>query len=429
MKISTKVLGLIVLITAITLVVSSLPAFAGGEGNGEGNQNQGVGGGGSTSGNCLSYPVIWAEGVTKVLRGEYEVVNTTGVLWYWWGTDSDGTPLSCLPDPQNTTLCDDGDNITAIGPLPGPEPEPVPEVTLLSDEEPTEPDVQPLRKVWVQQDPENDWQAGSADWSATPVNIDWLDWGDSIESVDWTVNSKVRCEMVLSKDLEEESAMLQYFMYHVSGWGITEMWGISREVMSELDDDGIEVCDFDNGGPMLDDCSRASVYTPCARLTIQKLLVLREDPALDTLVWVPTEGWTGEGLINSSIFNAAVHEATGEGVGEFPAEINVKGKIMYGYTWSVRDLNDATVNEGGIATGDYRLTFSLDETCGSDILGDDILQNTFFEEGVTDFIENNTVVIVPVEGGSVTASEEPVTGATAVLDIENDLTYIDIRIA
>jgi hypothetical protein len=418
MKISTKVLGLIVLITAITLVVSSLPAFAGGEGNGEGNQNQGEGGGGSTSGNCLSYPVIWAEGVTKVLRGEYEVVNTTGVWWYWWGTNSTGAPLSCLPDPQNTTLCDDEDNITATGPLPGPEP--VPEVTLLSDEEPTEPDVQPLRKVWVQQDPHNDWLAGSADWSATPVYIDWLDWGDSIESVDWTVNSKVRCEMVLSKDLDPSDPMLQYYMYHVNGWGITEMWGISREVMSELEVDGIEVFDFDNGDPMLDTGSRATVYTPCARLTIQKLLVDRDDPALDTLVWVPAEGWTGDGLINSSIFNAAVHEATGEGVGEFPAEINVKGKIMYGYTWSVRDLNDLAL---GTEAGDYRLTFSLDSTCGVDVS-----QNTFFEEGVTDFIENNTVIVPVSEELSVTEGENPVTGATAVLDVDKDLTYIDIRI-
>jgi hypothetical protein len=415
MKIRT-ILGLIVLITAITLVVSSLPAIAGGNGNGKGNQNNGNGGGEPTAGNCLSYPVIWAEGMSKVLRvdpisQDPLAVITDGEWWYWWGTDSDGTPLSCLPDPQNTTFCNDEDNTTANGPLPGPEPTLTSEVVLLSDEEPTEPDIQPLRKVWVQQNGSNIWQAESADWRNTPVNIDWLDWGDSIESVDWTINSKVRCEMVLSKDLLEP--MRQYFMYHVDGWGITEMWGISRDGYPEMD-----------GDPVLDEGLRATVYTPCGRLTIQKLLVPREELNPDNLTWVPAEGWTEnetvtENLINPPIFNAAVHEATGEGTGAFPAEINVKGKIMYGYTWSARDLNDETEN-GGEAAGDYRLTFSLDKQCGS------VSQNTYFVDGVTDFIENETIVL-PV-GGTVTMSEEPETGATAVLDFDQDLTYIDIRI-
>jgi len=418
MKIRTKVLGLIVLITAITLVVSSLPAIAGGNGNGEGNQNQGVGGGEPTAGNCLSYPVIWAEGVTKILRivGDDPLdVMTEGVWWYWWGTDSDGLGLSCLPDPQDSEFCDDGDDTTAIGPLPGPEPasdstSESTDVIILSDEEPTEPDIQlPPRKVWVQQNPNNIWQAESADWSDTPVYIDRLDWGDSIEAVDWTVNSKVRCEMSLYKDIDELSPMRQYLMYHVDGWGITEMWGISKDGEVPVKDDGL----------------RASVYTPCARLTIQKLVPERDDLRLDTLVWVPTKGWTEpEGvttdLINEPIFNTAVYESTVDGPGAFPAEINVKGKIMYGYTWSVRDLNDEIVN-GGIATGDYRLTFSLDSTCGGEIV-----QNTFFEEGVTDFIENE--LVDSDEGEVVVTGEEPETGATADLDWDKDLTYIDIRI-
>jgi hypothetical protein len=128
-------------------------------------------------------------------------------------------------------------------------------------------------------------------------------------------------------------------------------------------------------------------------------------------------------LINPPIFNKVVYEA-GDGPGYYNAEINVKGRIIFGYTWSVRKLHDDTLNASG--EGDYRLTFSFDENCGSVDL------NTFFVDGVTE-------IMVPLEEVLLAEpEEEPGGGAVGVLvpaefdEFGNltggNFTYMDVRI-
>lgn len=359
-------------------------------------------------GNNLSYPVIWAEGVTKVLPGTLGMAPLTdGVWWYQWGTngvDPDVTPASCPPDPDESNLvlnpdglnyCDDG--ITNS-------------LTLFAGE-PIADNPMPLAKVFLQKDAKNIWQAGSADWSAAPVNVNWIDWGDNLESIDWYTRSQVRTEMVMFQDLLE--AMVEYEMRHTSGWGIDEVHGLATDLLKT---------------PLIGAGLKATVYSHCARLTIQKLLVKRDDPKLAILQWVPYEGWSEpEGyefdLINPHIFNGSVHEG-GDGPGYYSAEINVKGRIIYGYTWNVRTLNDDTpVPPSMIPTpaGDYRLTFSFD----NNVVG--VPLNTFFTQG--------TQIIVPLEvevAAEVIEAEADNSGdeggGTAVIDIANNLTYIDIRI-
>lgn len=348
-------------------------------------QGKGGGSGGNPNpemaGNNLSFPVLWAEGVTKALRGTPVVYSLSGEWWYWWGTDPvDDEPLSCSPDPEDPNFCEDGDTDPATDPF----------------EEPGTGDV----KVYLQQDLDNEWQAESADMSAAPLHVDWIDWGDNLEAVDWYTRSQVRTEVVLYQDLEDldppMAPMTQYEMKHLYGLGIDEMHGTTGTVL-----DGLQ----------------ATIYSPCARLTIQKLLVDREvladDPSL--LTWVPEEGWLGSAsvIINNPIFNMAVHDAA-DGPGYYNAEINVKGKIIFGYTWNVRRLNEGA--------GDYRITFSFDQVC------DTVNLNTFFTPGVTEIIlpeeeEESTLVASDDEGG-----ESPVGGATAMLDTLNNLTYIDVRI-
>ncbi len=358
-----------------------------------------------SAGNNLSYPVIWAEGVAKALPGMPEMVpQLGGAYWYWWGTegvDPDVVPLSCAPDPDDIAFCDNGITGT-VGDIPGVGYEDA------------------LVKAFLQKDFANVWQAGSADWSAAPVNVHWIDWGDNLESVDWYTRSQVRTEVVLFQDLVEP--MLEYEMRHVDGWGIDEVHGLAA--------------DKGNNAPMLGPGTRATVYSNCARLTIQKLLVLRDDPLLADLVWVPQEGWKepeeypGLPLINEPIFNKAVYDA-GDGPGYYSAEINVKGRVIYGYTWSVRKLNDPT-GTPPTAAGDYRVTFSFDGTCGTTTL------NTYFIDGVTQImVPLETVVEASIEA-EVSAEEEPGGGAVAVLVpaqydefgnlIGGNLTYIDVRI-
>jgi len=360
--------------------------------------------GGETAGNNLSFPVIWAEGATKVLPGTPGMEPLlTGEWWYWYGTtgtDPDVVPLSCPPDPDadpslHEVYCDDGVAGTVTGASPSP------------------PSGFELVRAYLQKDQGNTWQASAVE-ALAPVNVDLIDWGDNLESVDWYTRSQVRTEVVLFESATEGDAeaygfpLLEYGMRHTSGWGITEVHGVAAS-LSETP-----------VAEVITDNSQATVYSPCARFTIQKLLVDRGDAELADLEWVPGAGWTEselaeEPLINDPIFNMAVHEAS-DGPGYYNAEINVKGRIIFGYTWNVRRLNDMT---GGTAAGDYRLTFSFDEACGGYTL------NTYFTDGITEImvpLEEELLVAAAEEG------EEPGGGGTSYLDFENNLTYMDISI-
>jgi len=323
--------------------------------------------------NNLSFPVIWSEGVAKTLPEPPTGLDylLAGEWWYWWGmegTDPDIVPLSCPPDPDDMLLCDDGIPGQTNGSAPG----------------------EGWVRAYLQKDALNAWQASSFDWSSSPVSVDRIDWGDNLESVAWNTRSQVRTEVVLFQDLATPGT--EYGMRHVSGWGINEVHGVAATGEPPV--------------PELGPGVEATVYSHCARLTIQRLLVNRGDPQLSDLVWVPGEGWApadgGDDIINPPIFNMAVYEG-GDGPGYYSAEINVKGRIIYGYTWNVRRLNDGA--------GDYRLTFSFDENCGG------VTLNTFFTDGITE-------LILPVE----VLLEEPGGGGTPALDYANNLTYIDITI-
>lgn len=385
------------LIGTLLIAICSQPSLAqnrgAGKGGGGGNGGGGGDGGGhvETAGNNLSFPVIWAEGVTKSLRGESGMTpQLKGEWWYWWGTegtDQNIVPLSGPPDPDDKNYLDDG--------IPGH----VTEGLEVPFDEPA------LVKAYLQKDEDNQWQAGSADWSSAPVEVNWIDWGDNLESVDWYLRSQVRTEVVLFQDLA--IPMLEYDMRHVDGWGIDEVHGIAADLSD------VEIL-----GPG----NQATVFSPCARLTIQKLTVARELIEPGMLVWIPEQGWTEAEsvppeleLIDPPIFNMAVHEA-GDGPGFYNAEVNVKGRIIYGYTWNVRKLNDGP--------GDYRITFSFDNLDG--------FLNTFFVEGTTQ-------ILIPLEeellAALIAESEETEGGGVPVLDAidpvtgeGNNLTYIDIRI-
>ena len=59
--------------------------------------------------------------------------------------------------------------------------------------------------------------------------------------------------------------------------------------------------------------------------------------------------WTGTGA-GAPVFNMAAWQRTTDGPGSYGAELNVGGKIVYGFVWRTTDLT----------AGEYRLTFSLD---------------------------------------------------------------------
>jgi hypothetical protein len=327
----------------------------------------------TTVGNNLSFPVIWSDGYEKVLREPRDpsVANLKGEWWHVWNLDpAEPTDMvySCLPNPSNPIYCEDGSN-------------------------PGEGTVSKIYRAYLQKDAKNIWQADN--FSATsPLKVDLIDWGDNLESIDWSLRSQVRTEIVLYENLWEP--VREYAMRHVYGWGIDEMHGLKTN---------------DGGQVLYGPGNQATVYSHNARLTFQKLNVDKDDIIPGSLTWVPNEGWTetiptGENIINAPIFNMAVYEAE-DGPGFYNAEINVKGKIIYGYTWNVKKLNEGV--------GYYRITFSLDE------FGGVVPLNTF--------IDSETEIILPVEElSSLYTREEGEKGGVAIIDVDNNLTYMDILI-
>lgn len=328
---------------------------------------------GETTGNNLSFPVIWAEGVDKPLRGE------PGML------------------PQL-----EGDY----------------EEVVNADGE--------LVRAYVQKDPDNVWQATAIDAigeGMVQVAVHEIDWGDNLEAVDWNTRSKVRTEVVLYHN--NIAPLKEYEMAYVSGLGMDEVHGLAATNVAPP-------------SPFYGPGDKSTVYSPLARLTIQKLHN-HEDPNFpaglewntESHVWQDgVMGDADDGFVNEiPIYNMAVWEGDGDGPAFYSAEINVKGKVIYGYTWDVKKLNEATINDG-IADGFYRMTFSLDD---QDEAGN-ILLNTSLSAAKIMLPDDDELELAMLESAildpNVLDSDEGGDTGGGVAEVlgELNLTYIDVYI-
>jgi len=242
-------------------------------------------------------------------------------------------------------------------------------------------------KWYYQREDLNYWQAENVDGSGSPVQVSWIDWSDNIESQIWTIRSIVRTEVVLFQDLA--TPLTGYEMAWLWGSGTDEMWGTN----------GVQY-----------PSSQATVFSWLARYTIQKLDAVPYTPeggVIDNntlgLAWNgATHQW--EGPVFAPLYNSAVWEA--EGVDGhalsaiYSAELNIPGKVIYGWNWNLKKLN--------AGTGYYRITYSFDPVTGPDKTP--VSCNTFFVDGVTQ--------ILPANPG----------GGVAQIDFANNLTYIDLLI-
>jgi len=320
------------------------------------------------AGNCLSVPVIWSDGFALDLRGEPGTLpKLNGEWWYVWGQDpvKPSDPIcSCKPHSVKPRLCADGSE-------PG-------------DGWST------VYKAYLENSEFNEWQAESTfPGRGSAFYVDLVDWADNLESSEWSLRSQVRTEIVLYENLE--LPMLEYAMRHVSGWVTNEVHGLQTTLENV---------------PLLGPGDRSTVYSHNMRFTVQKLLVDEDNIVDGSLTWVPNSGWTETELdpgplINKPIINQVVYEAP-DSPAYFQPEVDVEGKLVYRYNWNVRAFNEGA--------GFYRITYSFDE------YGGPVDLNTYFDE--------NTEIIAPVIGHLPT----PVGGGAAKLDIENNLTYMDIYI-
>jgi hypothetical protein len=190
-----------------------------------------------------------------------------------------------------------------------------------------------------------DWQAQTAD--GMPAHFDAnsnrvrgedvvVNWSDNLISQRWTPGAPVRIEVVLYQNKNESfptfgNSMMGYNMFYNSGKGSTEMWGTNTSTyMSDY----------------------RTVFSINARLKLEK----PGDPT--------TTAACG--------FNGAIWEAFNkDGPGNYVAEVNVSGNLIYGFNWM---LNQCDTTTGANPVGKWRLTFSLDPLA-KDLIGNPVLPN------------------------------------------------------
>lgn len=319
---------------------------------------RGGGGGGETSvPNNLSVPVIFT-GAPLPLNGTMLQYSFGGEFWYGWVDPLTLEQLACDPE-------------VAGCPPAGVE----------------------LFRIYLQQDPLNVWQAEHAD-LAGPWNVDFVDWSDNLESQVWSTSSVVRVEVVPYAFLPN---MLGFEMWWASGKGTDEMWGAkATNPVAEGDPAPAPPTTY---YPLY-----GTIHTANAVLTIQKLQAgsgsQAAPPAASAFVWdVGTRQWLAADPL--TMFTPATPAGYPAAL---TAELNIGGKVMFGYNWQLRRL---TMPAGVTKDGWWRLTYSTTDNAvvftGSTQLGPPV------------------AAAVSEEGGT------PL--FTPVVDLLHNITYIDVYIS
>lgn len=264
----------------------------------------------------LSFPVVLPEGTGLPVRSGASSSHLEGPFWYGWMEGRE--PVLCAP--------------STCTPPPGAD-------------------------VWrvYPQEPGR-WQAGLLSVrSGDTVNVSEVDWSDSLESTTWTTSSTIRVETTLYTVLAEP--LPAYELLRLPGAEGQEPWGV-------------KAANEDPTHPLPIDSGDATVITPCARLTVQKLEAsdAPSRPREGRYRWNASSAeWLGAA---STPINGAVWEQGARGAG-WSTAINGRGKALFRFDW---EPGRASLPGHVSAAGWYRLTFSLDGSvaggrrCGPSVL-------------------------------------------------------------
>lgn len=229
--------------------------------------------------------------------------------------------------------------------------------------------------LWLQGAPHNTWTASTyAGTGWLPAQANLIDWGDNLEARSWKVNSVIRVEAVFtSNELwnyrhQYGGTEKGYNMTWVSGQGISEIWGTDQTTYLPTE---------------------ATIYTNKAELVIQKVATLEQGfplpPNGGTFTWDHDEHvWTNNGSVLPVYLGNTVYSA----------EINVKGKVIFGYNWFTKN--------SACTPGIYRITF----------------YETY--PGSPMFSLDGAQIVDP--------SDSPNEGGKHYVDYTNNITYIDIML-
>ncbi|HKI94874.1 MAG TPA: Ig-like domain-containing protein [Gemmatimonadales bacterium] len=162
----------------------------------------------------------------------------------------------------------------------------------------------------------NVWQAAWIDGAQGAIHGAEVAWGDNLTHQTWTTHSPIRVEVTL---YAYQYAPLKGFnMSVLYGSGTTEMQGTDGTTSAMI----------------------PTIYAVTPRLIIQKLDDVTREPVY-------------------TLFDGTVYEGLGgDGPGSFGAEVNVSGKVVYGYNLM---LQDAAVPADLHKYGWWRITFALDD--------------------------------------------------------------------
>ena len=209
---------------------------------------------------------------------------------------------------------------------------------------------------------EADWIDGAT--LAGPVEVDIVDWGDDLIRVLWSEgNNPIRVELNFFQTAADADGTFQGGTT-LMGYAIEPLWpppfsdgrppavgeGEKLEVWAVPDD---------GGGSDLLPAPLASVYSQNARMTIHELTwAMMPDSFQDAdLTGYPTGAIpnTMDPGYDDWIANIELDSLVGgeEGGGVFSSEVNQGGRVLYGLSWGL---------DGGVDSGWYRITVSLDET-------------------------------------------------------------------
>jgi hypothetical protein len=238
----------------------------------------------------------------------------------------------------------------------------------------------------------NDWQAESvvAQTALAPLYLDWIDWGDNLESKDWNLKAPVRVETVLYVNVPNAQAVFRnptpdaFVMASLGGTKREELFGTNGKYTMPVIRPG-------------DEQPVAGVYTRFARITIQKVAEASAEEAPLGLVWFPETHLWVDVAAPMLTYPPVVDVPIGGG---YSAEVNGSGRVIYGYNWKI---NRAGFNDG---VGIYRVTFSL-------------------EPGSATAFDDETEVYLSAEGEESDGTGE---GGVAEISVDDQLTYIDVRI-
>lgn len=258
----------------------------------------------------------------------------------------------------------------------------------------------PVDRIYWQKVATSYWKAETTA-GGSDLSVDFLDWGDNLESKTWTVTSNIRVETTPFSE-GDGSLKRGYQMWHVSGLGTDEQWGIRVPDAEPF----TAVYAYDSPYSIM--------YTTEARLNIAKL---SKDADVCPTSYTTTSyspAWDGTQATSKWVGACTLRDIP------FTAELNVGGKYVYGYNWTTR-RDTLTCAEGPWQmAGWWRLTFYTPNT-GRGVL--------FSDAGIplappplpASFVSADVVATVTAE-----ADTGPLYRPR--IDAVNNLTYIDICI-